>query len=151
MRANSGLYAISMMHQPSADKIAVFPNLGRMPIDRQRYPKNWPDIALSVKEAAGWRCRHCHRQCLRPGEKPSYLTRSEWTAATLSVHHANCIPEDNRPENLIPLCAPCHLAVHQTGQGNVSPGQLCLFSFLVDDNATLMIVPNIQLFSLTSS
>ncbi|HEY9636499.1 MAG TPA: hypothetical protein V6D14_24060, partial [Coleofasciculaceae cyanobacterium] len=51
----------------------------------------------------------------------------------------------------IPLCAPCHLAVHQTGQGNVSPGQLCLFSFLVDDNATLMIVPNIQLFSLTSS
>ena len=104
-----------------------------MPIDRKRYPSNWSDIALSVKEAAGWRCRHCQLRCLRPGEKPKHLTRSEWTKATLCVHHANCIPEDNRPENLIPLCTPCHLAIHQTGQGNVSPGQLSLFSLLPSD------------------
>ena len=71
-----------------------------MPINRQRYADNWSTIALSVKEAALWRCRHCGKQCLRPGEKPSNLTRSEWTMATLSVHHANFIPEDNRPENL---------------------------------------------------
>jgi predicted HNH restriction endonuclease len=122
-----------------------------MPIDRQRYPSNWSEIAFSIKEAASWRCRHCGKQCLRPGEKPKNLTKSERTIATLTVHHANFTPEDNRPENLIALCAPCHLAVHQTGKGNVSPGQLCLFSFLYDDNATLIIVRNIQLFSLTSS
>lgn len=57
--------------------------------------------------------RHCGKQCLLPGEKPKDLTRSERAIATLTVHHANFTPEDNRPENLIPLCAPCHLAVHQ--------------------------------------
>jgi hypothetical protein len=101
-----------------------------MPIDRQRYPDNWSDIALAVKEAVGWRCRHCGKQCLRPGEKSDGLTRSERTVVTLSVHHANFTPEDNNPENLIPLCAPCHLAIHTGRKGNVSPGQLSLFSFL---------------------
>ena len=41
----------------------------KMPIDRQRYPNNWSDIALSIKEAASWRCRHCGKQCLRPGDQ----------------------------------------------------------------------------------
>ncbi|MGQ4646023.1 HNH endonuclease [Lyngbya aestuarii] len=72
----------------------------------QRYPENWSEIALTVKEAAGWRCRHCGKQSFRPGEKPSNLTRSEWTVAILCVHHANFTPEDNRIENLIPLCTP---------------------------------------------
>jgi hypothetical protein len=100
-----------------------------MPIDRQRYPENWSDIALSVKEAAGWRCRRCSKQCIRPGEKPKELTRSEWTVDTLCVHHANFTPEDNRRENLIPLCTPCHLAIHTRRQSNVSPGQLSLFNW----------------------
>jgi hypothetical protein len=104
-----------------------------MPIDRKRYPSNWSDIALSVKEKAAWRCRHCHRQCLRPGEKSKDITRSEWTKATLCVHHANFIPEDNRLENLIPLCTPCHLAMHSGCRGNISPGQLSLFSLLPSD------------------
>lgn len=120
-----------------------------MPIYRQRYPENWSDIALAVKESSGWRCRHCGRQCLRPGETKN-LTRSEWTAATLCVHHANFTPEDNRPENLIPLCTPCHLALHTRGKGNVSPGQLSLFSFLSDERLGLIIVPNSYL-SLTSN
>ncbi|MEQ8466182.1 HNH endonuclease [Coleofasciculus sp. E1-EBD-02] len=122
-----------------------------MPINRQRYADNWSDIALSVKEAALWRCRHCGKQCLRPGEKPSNLTRSEWTMATLSVHHANFMPEDNRLENLIPLCTPCHIAVHGGRNGNVSPGQLSLFSYIYDENGVLTIIPNIHLFSLTFS
>lgn len=100
----------------------------KMPIDRQRYPDNWSDIALGIKEAASWRCRHCGKQCLLPGEKPKNLTKSERAIATLTVHHANFTPEDNRPENLIALCSPCHLSIHQSRRGNVSPGQLSLFS-----------------------
>ena len=99
-----------------------------MPIDRKRYPKDWHQIALNIKQAAGWRCQHCQRLCLRPGEKPLSLTRSEWTHATLSVHHSNFMPEDNTKENLIALCTPCHLAVHgRTKRSNVSPGQLSLW------------------------
>jgi hypothetical protein len=99
-----------------------------MPIDRKRYPQDWIKIAYSIKEAAQWRCQHCQRLCLRPGEKPSHLTRSEWTLATLSVHHANFIPEDNQPQNLIALCNPCHLALHaKAKRSNVSPGQLSLW------------------------
>lgn len=100
-----------------------------MPIDRRRYPNNWSDIAFSIKEAANWCCRHCSKQCLRPGDKHQDLTKSERTIATLTVHHANFTPEDNRPENLIALCTACHLAVHTRGKGNVSPGQLSLFSW----------------------
>lgn len=99
-----------------------------MPIDRKRYPDNWNQIAAIAKVAVGWRCQHCGRHCLRPGEKPPHLTRSEWTMATLSVHHANFTPEDNSPENLLPLCTPCHLALHaRSKRSNVSPGQLKLW------------------------
>lgn len=99
-----------------------------MPIDQQRYPSDWNQIALSVKEASGWRCQHCQRFCLRPGEKSSSLKRSEWTKATLSVHHANFTPEDNAKENLIALCTPCHIALHgRAKRSNVSPGQLSLW------------------------
>ena len=98
-----------------------------MPIDAQRYPKNWNEIALSVKEAAGWRCQCCGRICHKPGSRPEGLTRSEWTAFTLSVHHRNHLPEDNRLENLLAVCPTCHLAMHRGGHGNASPGQLSLF------------------------
>src|SRR4028119_1164681 len=92
----------------------------------KRYPDNWQKIALSVKESALWRCAKCHQQCLRPG-KQSGLTKSEQCALTLTVHHRNRIPEDNRPENLIALCTACPLSYHNRGQSNVSPGQLSLF------------------------
>ncbi len=94
----------------------------------KRYPDNWRKIALSIKENALWRCTKCHQQCLRPGTQSNKnLTKSERCALTLSVHHRNRIPEDNRPENLIALCTACHLSYHNRGQSNVSPGQLSLF------------------------
>jgi 5-methylcytosine-specific restriction endonuclease McrA len=92
----------------------------------KRYPDNWSDIALSVKENALWRCAKCNQQCLQPGTK-SGLTKSERLKVTLTVHHRNRIPEDNRLENLIALCTACHLSCHNRGQSNVSPGQLSLF------------------------
>lgn len=93
-----------------------------------RYPKNWKEIALAVKEQARWQCRRCGQQCLKPGEETSHLSLRERHQRTLHVHHDNRIPEDNRPENLIPLCSGCHLHYHYLGQTNITPGQLSLFS-----------------------
>lgn len=97
---------------------------------KRRYPKHWKEIALAIKEKADWKCAKCLMQCLRPGEDTAGLTKSERTAKTLVVHHHNRIPEDCRPENLIPLCTSCHLSYHNRQQSNVSPGQLFLFEVL---------------------
>ncbi|MCT7963904.1 HNH endonuclease [Laspinema sp. D1] len=68
-----------------------------------RYPKDWQQIALTIKDQAGWRCSKCNRQCLRPGDSTKHLTKSERAKLTLTVHHHNRMPEDNRLENLIAL------------------------------------------------
>ena len=93
-----------------------------MPMDKSRYPENWKEIALGVKEKAGWKCAKCGRQCRRPGEP------FRGHKVTLTVHHINHRPEDCREENLIALCAPCHLRAdarhhartrrEKRGQGN---------------------------------
>ena len=92
----------------------------------RRYPDNWQEIALLVKQSARWCCAKCNQQCLQPGTK-SGLTKSERLKLTLTVHHRNRIPEDNRLENLVALCTACHLSYHNRRQSNVSPGQLSLF------------------------
>ena len=74
-----------------------------MPMDKARYPANWGEIAAAVNEAADWKCAEGGKQCRRPGEKLDTHKR------TLTVHHINHQPEDCRPENLVALCAPCHL------------------------------------------
>lgn len=74
-----------------------------MPMERERYPDNWKQIALVVKERAGWTCQKCGAQCRKPGEPLDTHRR------TLTVAHLNHRPEDVRPENLCAMCAPCHL------------------------------------------
>ena len=89
-----------------------------------RYPDNWTELALAVKESANWQCQRCGRLCLKPGETlPDTLKRR---AYMLQVHHWNCDPGDNRLENLVALCSSCHLACHCRSRGNISPGQLSL-------------------------
>lgn len=86
-----------------------------MPYDKSRYPEKWDAIALAVKVAADWRCQDCHMQCRRPGE--AFDTHKR----TMSVHHVGAPRDDGtpgdmhdkmdcRPENLLALCAKCHLA-----------------------------------------
>jgi 5-methylcytosine-specific restriction endonuclease McrA len=96
-------------------------------MSKSRYPDNWGEISFQVKEAAQWRCAKCGIQCLRPGDDVSFLSKSERTAITLVVHHANYTPEDNRIENLIPLCTICHLSFHTRKKGNIPVNQLSLF------------------------
>ena len=74
-----------------------------MPMNQALYPKNWKEIATAIKDAAGWKCEECGKQCRRPGEP--FVTHRN----TLTVAHLNHIPADVRPENLKALCAPCHL------------------------------------------
>jgi predicted HNH restriction endonuclease len=97
-----------------------------MPMDRARYPKDWEAIALSVKVKANWVCKRCGKQCLQPEVDRSKLSPSFIGQHTLTVHHSDFRPENNRLENLIPLCAPCHLRAHSPRKSNVSPGQLSL-------------------------
>ena len=73
-----------------------------MPVDWSKYPEDWGAIALEVKEAAGWKCKICGKQCRRPGEKFDTHKR------TLTVHHPNHDP-GNRFAVLQAACAPCHL------------------------------------------
>ncbi len=52
-------------------------------------------------------CEECGKQCRKPGEE--FDTHSR----TLTVHHIDMDPMNNDPENLIALCAGCHLKRHR--------------------------------------
>ena len=74
-----------------------------MPMERDRYPVEWGRIARQKKESTGWKCERCGKQCRKPGEPFDTHKR------TLTVAHLNHTPEDIRAENLMAMCAPCHL------------------------------------------
>lgn len=74
-----------------------------MPMEREKYPRDWEKIAAEKKESVGWKCEKCGKQCRRPGE--AFDTHRN----TLTVAHLNHNPADIRPENLCAMCAPCHL------------------------------------------
>ncbi len=97
---------------------------------KHRYPSDWPAISLQVKIAAKWQCQRCGCECLKPEDEARRrsLSRSQWTALTLSTHHWDCLPENNHPDNLAALCTGCHLSIHGgSGTPSVSPGQLAFF------------------------
>src|SRR5689334_20374055 len=85
-----------------------------MPMRRDAYPPDWDAIALALKEAADWRCQDCGMQCRRPGE-PFDTHRRTMSVHHVGAPHADGTPgdphdkRDCRPENLLALCARCHL------------------------------------------
>ncbi|VEP11494.1 conserved hypothetical protein [Hyella patelloides LEGE 07179] len=98
-----------------------------MPLDLTRYPYNWQELSLSVREKNGWRCSCCGKRCYKLGEIPKELTRSEWSGAILQTHHRDFNCSNNSPSNLTSLCSICHLNVHRNKYSSVSPGQLSLW------------------------
>lgn len=88
-----------------------------------RYPPDWDDISLAVRNAAGWRCQ-CDGRC---GQRRQHLatdgrcpavgraatTRNGSTRngkpVVLTVAHLNHTPEDCSPGNLMAMCQACHL------------------------------------------
>ena len=70
-----------------------------MPMQRELYPDNWNEIALAVKEEAAWACTECGIEHQADGTSGSILT----------VHHIDRDPGNCSRENLVALCARCHL------------------------------------------
>jgi len=71
--------------------------------EKARYPANWKEIALEIKNGCDWKCQACGKQCRRPGE-PFDTHRN-----TMSVAHLDHTPENCAPENLRGWCSKCHL------------------------------------------
>lgn len=81
-----------------------------MPIraeNRDRYPPDWPQIAVAVKEAAGWRCvgSPAYPDCRAAHGKPHPVTGS---VVVITVAHLDHQPENCDPENLRAWCQKCH-------------------------------------------
>ncbi|MGK4909513.1 hypothetical protein [Streptomyces albus] len=94
------------------------------PENRHRYPPDWPQISLAIKERAGWRCE-CTGECGRgthPGRcpnrhgEPAYGTGS---TVCLTTAHLDHIPEHCDPDNLRAMCQGCHLH-HDAGHHAVT-------------------------------
>lgn len=59
------------------------------------YTKDWTDVSRAVRAKANWCCKACKVNL----EKHPEL---------LHTHHINGVKNDNREENLVPLCIGCH-------------------------------------------
>lgn len=88
-----------------------------MPISKEnakRYPKDWKEISLRIKERAGWRCE-CEGECGRgthEGRCPNVHNGTAYGTGSiviLTTAHLNHTPEDCRDENLKAMCNGCHL------------------------------------------
>ncbi len=85
-----------------------------MPIDKTKYPPDWPDISLTIRrDRAQWCCEWCGT----PNAEPHPVTGSKvvLTVAHLGIDKEDGTPGDKddkldcRPENLAALCQRCHL------------------------------------------
>jgi len=63
------------------------------------YPADWKNIAVNIKNLAGWKCENC-------GQKDS-----DEKGCRLTVHHLNMDKANNDHNNLIALCQRCHLSI----------------------------------------
>lgn len=84
-----------------------------MPIDYSRYPANWKEISLRIREREGWCCKWCGAANGEP--HPETGSKVVLTVAHLGVSHSDGRPGnkhdkfDVRDENLAALCQRCHL------------------------------------------
>ncbi|NES01797.1 MAG: hypothetical protein F6K22_02520 [Okeania sp. SIO2F4] len=107
-----------------------------MPIDLSLYPKNWNQIANSIKNSANWTCEWCNKPCRPPGvsqkDTEQWLkdNHPEWLPHlykivedyeqgiikiakpqrfTLTTAHLDHNPANCEADNLRALCSVCHL------------------------------------------
>ena len=81
------------------------------PVNRRRYPPDWPAIAREVKDAAGWRCEGspAYPDCRAAHGEPHPATGA---VVVLTAAHLDHQPENNgepgRRPNLRAWCQRCH-------------------------------------------
>ena len=73
-----------------------------MTID-QRYHPEWDTVSRYVRELFDFYCARCGKDC----------RNSKNAESVLQVHHIDENPGNNYLENLIPLCAACHLKIEK--------------------------------------
>ena len=73
-----------------------------MPIDHRYHPE-WDTVSRYVRELFDFYCARCDKDC----------RNSKNADSVLQVHHIDENPENNKLENLIPLCASCHLKIEK--------------------------------------
>ena len=73
-----------------------------MAID-QRYHPEWDTLSRYVRELFDFYCAKCGKDC----------RNSKNSKSVLQVHHIDENPGNNDLENLIPLCATCHLKIEK--------------------------------------
>lgn len=84
------------------------------PENKDRYPDDWKEISLAIKERAGWQCEcggECGRgthegRCPNKHGEPAYGSGSN---VVLTTAHLDHVPENCEPENLKAMCQGCHL------------------------------------------
>jgi hypothetical protein len=97
-----------------------------MPMQRELYPKDWPEISKRIRERDGQKCKKCgvrngvygcrdqdgnfytEGEIDRNGVAPGVIL-GKAIKIVLTVAHLNNTPMDCRDENLISLCQRCHL------------------------------------------
>ena len=72
-------------------------------VNDQRYHPEWETVSRYVRELFDFYCAKCGKDC----------RNSKKADSILQVHHIDANPENNDLENLIPLCAVCHLKIEK--------------------------------------
>ena len=73
-----------------------------MPIDHRYHPE-WETVSRYVRELFDFYCARCDKDC----------RNSKNADSVLQVHHIDENPGNKELENLIPLCAACHLKIEK--------------------------------------
>ena len=73
-----------------------------MGMDKSKYPPNWDEMSLALRDEVGWRCEWC-------GAKYALPHPDTGSIVVLSVAHLNHDTTQNERSNLAVLCARCHL------------------------------------------
>jgi hypothetical protein len=94
-----------------------------MPMEAERYPKNWKAFSRAIKDQVNWICQQCGQQCRKEREPISNFANrvaipssEAWQEVMnypqrfcLNVGHLDQNPRNNQRENLLVFCQPCHL------------------------------------------
>ena len=98
---NSGVFKIAKhfniqeFFETYASLFKIPPNQREITKQMALYTRDWVEVSRAVRAKANWCCKAC---------KVNLKTHPE----LLHTHHINGVKNDNREENLVPLCIGCH-------------------------------------------